>query len=157
MGNGIECRCSACGYTFLACYGIGYVFPSVYRETLEAAVNGEYGKEASEFFMNHPDGAINAASSVYVCLECDNLQWERNLALYTRMDKNDPEVGKDYVMPYDLKRYYKLYKSHTHRCERCGGKMKTLREKTIINLIGEHELHCPVCGGELDGDDVEWD
>lgn len=36
MGQGYECKCNKCGYSFGANLGVGFLFPMVYQKTVDA-------------------------------------------------------------------------------------------------------------------------
>ena len=45
MGNGFNWKCDDCGYTFKAFLGVGFMFPMVYRETVQDMKRGKFGKQ----------------------------------------------------------------------------------------------------------------
>ena len=53
MGQGYGCTCNKCGYSFSANLGVGFLFPIVYKETVDAMKKGEYGEQGKKFFDDH--------------------------------------------------------------------------------------------------------
>ena len=49
MGQGNEYRCTKCDYSFFANLGVGFGFPMVYREAMEAAKKVNLVKSSSYF------------------------------------------------------------------------------------------------------------
>ncbi len=162
MGSSCTKKCSKCGFEHVSSTGVGFRFPIVYVETLQKAKDGELGKELYEFFKDHPDGAINAAYVDLCCEACGYFSGDMDLTMYIP-NENKPEkirhgrwtVGSsfeetDYVSWWDLEKYYSEYAPYPHRCEKCGSKMRILKE-------GE-EMLCPECKIPLDTvAEILWD
>ena len=70
MGSGCTWQCRKCNYLFHVATGVGFLFPQVYKETLDKAKNGELGPELEIFFKEHKDGAIDASNTVLCCEDC---------------------------------------------------------------------------------------
>ncbi len=144
MGYGYEMSCPNCGEEFSFYLGIGFLFPTVYKETVQKAKKGELGEEIRDFFRNHKDGAIDAESVILCCKECGNLESGKDLTMYVPKDseKRDEQgfpgsEGSRCLMRQDLKEDYVRYAGYPHKCKKCGGKMKIYR--------GCKKLSCPKC------------
>lgn len=162
MGYGVRYTCPKCGFGFASSIGIGFLFPTVYQETLAKAKGGELGPEIKEFFEEHPDGAINAESVTLCCDECGNLVNGKDLGMYVPTkempvsNENScwsvaaPQRGISCVAKWDLDEYYEKYADYPHICEKCKGHMHIVKEsETLI---------CPKCKVHLEEiDAIKWD
>ena len=163
MGNGISFHCDKCGYKTVASYGIGFRFPTVYHEIVEAIKVGNYGQKWKELFEHTPGAAINAEMEFYVCAHCGSLANEPNLTMYAPNDPGiskthnesfsiaNPAVGREYVMLYELEKNYRRVKVFVHKCPECGKRMHKYKS-------GE-QLKCPECKtGTMEFDGMlNWD
>ena len=70
MGQGGTYKCNKCGYELNAWTGVGYIYPTVCKETTEQAKKGELGEELKKFFEEHPDGKINCEKVLVRCEDC---------------------------------------------------------------------------------------
>ena len=164
MGNGVGFRCGKCGYGFTAYLGVGFDFPEVYRETVSAVQEGEYGQEWKELFERTPGAAVDANRELYVCSACGGYREDLNLTLYGPKDPGvskvhdgrfsvaNPAEGAEYVAPWELGDEYRVVKVYRHMCA-CGNRMHRLRV--------DDRLKCPWCrDGWMEFDpsgDMNWD
>lgn len=168
MGRGYGFICSQCGNEYGYGIGVGFLFPMVYEETLKEVKKGKYGEEWKNLVKNTKNIAIDAEEHLYVCKKCGTWKTEEGLSLYTPKDKkalktknNDSRwaVGFDfsqasYVTSEELREYYKLLKSYTHRCPKCKARMHRATSEEAFNLP------CPKCGGKAKEDYLDiinWD
>lgn len=162
MGSGFSKKCPKCGFTFRAFNGVGFLFPKVYSETVQLAKSGELGREIQDFFRDHEDGAINAESVTLCCDRCGHLSNGKDLTMYVPKDNKPekiehgrwsvamPHRDANYATNWDLERYYEEYALYPHRCERCGGEVRILKD--------DEELLCPECKIPLETKNViMWD
>ncbi len=162
MGSGYKMICPKCGFDFYSSTGVGMMFPRVYAETVRKAKNGELGKEIQAFFMEHPDGAINAESVSLCCEKCGHLTNGRDLTMYVpkagkpnKLEHRSgstakPSDAERYKSRFELEDYYVEYKKYSHKCDKCGGSMRIMEE-------GE-EFVCPECKVPLErGLQIVWD
>ena len=115
MGTSIEMECNNCHFSFEAFLGIGFRFPQVYQDTINAAKEGKFGEIVQSFLLEHPDGALNCSMVLLQCTSCDELDKGRDLSMYIPKDKpaaHDgiwsvafPYKNASYVAPRDLKDY----------------------------------------------------
>ena len=116
MGHGHIFRCKKCGYELKPHLGVGFLFPKVYQETIEAAKEGQYGKMVQEFLEEHPDGALNCDEVLLQCIECGDLQTGKDLSMYVPKQRTEskesgrwsvafPFESATYVAPWDLEDY----------------------------------------------------
>ena len=148
MGQGGTYKCNKCGYELNAWTGVGYIYPTVCKETTEQAKKGELGEELKKFFEEHPDGKINCEKVLVRCEDCGEYDVVMNLSMYIPKEGKAPN---DAI--WDLDGYKKLA-SYKHTCTACGGKMKTVKE----NEEGFYDLTCPECGEALEmGERILWD
>ena len=167
MADGLRLKCSKCNKEYGVSWGIGFSFPTVYKNTLKAAKTGEYGPEWQELTTKTKYVAIDAESYVYLCEKCRNWSSDPGLSLYVPKDTEElknkynlESVGeleeRDYVMSYNLDEEYKILKRRIHKCKKCGGVMRKLKFKEV------YHLPCPECGGApLEGWEnvsfINWD
>ncbi|MBO4687502.1 MAG: hypothetical protein J5636_03235 [Clostridiales bacterium] len=145
MGNADLYVCKKCGYEFYAATGIGMLFPSLCKRTVDEIRAGKYREEWQKLLEEHADVKVNCESDFFVCEECGTPKTDLNLSMYlpVHLKKDIP-----YAMPADLKnpRKYKLLAEYTHRCDKCNG---------VCKLVDEQErstLKCPECTGEMQVD-----
>ena len=166
MGDGGEYRCPKCGYRFVANLGVGFMFPSVYAKIVAKMKKGELGEEAKQFFMDHPDGAVNAENVLAVCEECGSYEVVPELSLYIPKtgyvhkrhgrEDLDEEMARiiDYVTQWELEEHYDKIGQLEQRCRSCDGKLKILGGETYDC----QDLTCPCCGETMVMDGIMfWD
>lgn len=172
MGCGYDLHCKRCNYNFAVSFGVGFMFPEVYEETVQQAKRGELGAELKKFFTEHPDGAIDVSYALGVCQKCGELYAVKDLSMYLPKDDFSPAkrqsrwsiaapfTGVEYVSPMDLVEHYELFAKYPHKCK-CGGEMKIFTEDyfkkirysvdtdfpTLITEI--RDFDCPRCHGKL--------
>jgi len=162
MGSGCIKKCPKCNYEYNSSTGVGFLFPLVYVETVQKAKAGDFGKELQEFFKEHEDGAISVEKVDLCCEDCGHLSGDFDLTMYIPNEKEPEKTGHgrwtvgmsfedvDYVSPYDLDMFYKEYAKYPHRCEKCGGKMRIMKE--------DEQMICPKCKAPLEtSDELCWD
>ena len=165
MGQGSGYRCPKCGYRLDAMLGAGFAYPHVYEETVAKMKSGELGEEAKQFFVDHPDGAVNAENELAVCKECGRYDTVPALKLYVpkegyvhrpagRWSVAVPAKGVSFVAPWDLEDHYVKVGQLKQHCQSCGGTLKILSERTIARK----GLTCPCCGERLvEEEQMFWD
>lgn len=149
MGSGCKGKCPKCGFEFRSSTGVGFMYSSIYAETVQMAKSGELGDEICNFFREHENGAINAESVTLCCEKCGRLSNGKDLTMYVpkskKHEKNEhgrwsvakPSEEADYVFCTDLEEFYDEYAKYPHKCEECGGNMKIIKD--------DKELLCPKC------------
>lgn len=170
MGQGYGCTCNKCGYSFSANLGAGFLFPMVYKETVDAMKKGEYGEQGKKFFTEHPDGAIDCETVVARCKSCGEYGSVPNLTMYVPKKDYDPAKaapkgrwsvafpfeGADYVSWSDLETYYDVYEKYDHRCPECGGSAEIVED--FEKELDSGNLACTKCDGKLEVTDlIMWD
>lgn len=153
MGKGYAFKCKTCGHEYNVNIGIGFMYPQIFRETLEKIAAGEYGAEWKEAYDKNLYVAIDAATVLFKCNKCGNWEKGKDISLYA---PNHPELipTKQYgektveewgYVPYvtysDLVNEYHLIKPYQHKCKRCGEDMQPSNEVPEC-------LPCPNCGSE---------
>ena len=139
MGRLYHISCPDCGYDKILDLGVGMFFPIVYKKTMQEAQEGNYGEAYKNFFLAHPDGAINAERVIVKCTCCGDYDSVTDLSLYVPLG-NVPEKRKDIpwtlCLPLssegcrtgrDLAKYYKKVITFQHCCKNCGGREKIFR------------------------------
>lgn len=159
MGKIIGYKCQDCGYKFTAFLGVGFSFPAVYAETVEKMKSGKLGKDAQQFFKDHPDGSVNCENVLFQCDQCHKYFCDKDLSMYVpkggvtmppktgRWSVAMPFEGAEYITKEDLDKYFEPYKRFDHRCKECGGKLSFAADD-----ISEHiqmEIECPICHGRM--------
>jgi len=169
MGKVYKLYCDNCGYELEATLGVGFLFPRVYKETLDEARDGKLGDRIQTFLREHPDGAIDCSLVLAQCIYCGQYETVHDLTMYLpkkKLPTKDPNqrwsiampfCGADYVAPWDLREYYKAFATYPHTCKHCGGDMKLIPEKTFERR--RHSLKCPNCRSKLNEglDVILWD
>ena len=175
MGRGYSLQCRKCGYELSANLGVGFMFPLAFQEMTEAGKTGKLGEEVRQFLEEHPDGVLDCDTVILQCSECGALECGPDLTMYVPGEDTPPpssgnwsvgcpHEGSSYVAPWDLDRY-KLFGLYDHRCDKCKGKMKIIKEKEFEKLIcgadfDQHptKIHCPECREPLWLSDlIMWD
>ena len=175
MGTGYSLKCRKCGYGFSANLGVGFMYPRVYQQTMEAGREGKFGKEVKRFLEEHPDGVLDCSSVILQCTECGALGCGPDLSMYVPGEDSPapssgnwsvacPHEGIPCVAPWDLDEY-NLFGLYDHRCKRCRGKMKIIKEKELEQLIhgadfenSPMKIPCPKCRERLWLSEVSmWD
>lgn len=177
MGKGYELYCKKCRYEIYANLGVGFYFPRVYQQTMEAAREGKHGERIQKFLEEHPDGTLDVETALLQCEECGTLSRGPGLAMYVRnaeVPRKEKKIWSvaarfeetDYVSPMELKRdgTYQYY-DYGQICEKCGKPMKVFKQDNLIkdeNLSGENkgctEANCPECKEPLwIRDIIMWD
>ena len=139
MGNGLVMRCPKCGFEFSTSEGVGFLFPMVYKETIQKAKNGELGDELKGFFEKNPHGAINAESVTLCCDQCGALSIGKDLTMYIPKDSQDQDSAENrsYIFERELESDYREVMKYPHKCEKCGGDMHRVKWSEV--------LKCPDC------------
>lgn len=175
MGRGYSLKCRKCGYEFSANPGVGFMFPEVYQEMMKAGREGKLGKEVKRFLEEHPDGALDCDAVILQCTECGTLECAPDLTMYVPGENSPPPSSgnwsvsipckdAEYVAPWTLEKYT-LFGLYDHRCEKCMGKMRIIKEKEFENLAYDAvsngfptKIHCPKCKERLFvGEIMMWD
>ncbi len=163
MGYDIICTNPKCRYHTSLYSGSGFRYPDVYNEILQKAKDGLISDAHTQFFIEHPNGIVNAEDKIYECQECAHLFSEPSLDMYIPKEIEEdipseakwsiafPADGTDYVTSSEWSYHYKLFKRHPHFCPNCGGKAKVKRK---IERVTEK---CPLCGSTLQAVSMLWD
>jgi len=166
MGSGVVLSC-ACGTVYEVSLGIGMMFPSVYRETLEAAEKGQYGIEWQQLVSKTKYIAIDAERYLFYCEKCGFWEVQYGLSLY-KPKSVERLVKKQYgiktveewgYIPYatisDFEIDYVLLKEYKHNCPMCKHPMKKISSLSELNHI---KIRCKDCGNLLQIKDyIMWD
>lgn len=151
MGDGMYYKCKKCKHEYDIHLGIGMGYPRVYRRTVEAALNGEYGEEWQQLMNRKKYMDIKADYELYQC-SCGNWYVSQDLSIYEPKDeaiientqygiKNVKEWGYvPYVMWFEREQNYRFVKSFIHKCDKCGKRMHKVDEDK------SEALSCPKCG-----------
>ena len=164
MGSGFTLKCRKCGYEVSGNLGVGFLFPKVHLETMEAARAGEYGETIRQFLEDHPDGVLNTENVFLQCTGCGELAFGQDLSMYVRnkdVKRKEhgrwsvaiPFEGSDYVSPMELDRENTYeFVAWGNVCAKCGKPMKPISEDNLLckknsyGEIGEQTvLDCPKC------------
>ena len=145
MGTGKVFKFRKCGTEYNIMTGVGFAFPSIYRETIEDIKTGKYGEELRDLFENDPGLAVDCETDLYVC-ECGNWTTEINLDVYEPLNEDVKEryARYMYVTRDELKKDFKLVRHHELICDKCGKKMKRIKHPE--SYAERYGLTCPECG-----------
>lgn len=155
MGSGFEFKCCNCGNEYYVNLGIGFLYPRVYKETVEKIEDGEYGPDLKETFESVKYAAIDASKVLFKCPDCGNWEVDIDLSIYAPNDvetvkalkfgeKTVQELGGiPYAMSHMLEEDFHLLKEYKHSCKKCGAEMLKFDESKNCSI-----LPCPKCGKE---------
>ena len=114
MGIELTCVCEKCGYEFEADVGVGFLYPKVYVETIDAMKEGRFGQQGKEFLEAFPNGAISCENIVVQCNDCKNL-WlfqnyrymflKKDMILQSQIEKT---VGHQDFLEMIMNMYHRL-------------------------------------------------
>ena len=151
MGEVYKLYCDNCGYELEATLGVGFLFPRVYKETLDEARDGKLGDKIQTFLREHPDGAIDCSLVLAQCIYCGQYETVHDLTMYLPK-KNAPAN----ILPWELRKYCKAFAAYPHTCKHCGGDMKLISERTFVRRMSN--LKCPKCRSKFDEPSIiMWD
>ena len=152
-------KCSKCDYQISISLGVGFLFPRVYKETVERAKSGEFGETIRDFLNTFPEGRIDAEPALYICQECGNMEVLPELSMYLpkgelpERDNNIlwsvvfPFKGESYVTHMDLENDYDIFEEYKHKCSKCQRNYTLiLKEEILSNGL----IKCPRCKVDLD-------
>ena len=154
MGIGYRFTCSVCGLQYHISFGLGFLFPQVYRDTVTEILEGLYGDTWKNTWIKYEGNiAVNAENYLFQCDQCGNWHQKKDMSLYRKKIKLKPvdksewfyrrkESEKDFVTERDLKKDYYLIERYVHKCEKCGEEMTRIDAKTYDGI----EMSCPMCG-----------
>ena len=161
MGYGYELICKKCGYTKVILLGIGFSYPMVCADTLEAMKKGEYGEGFMEDANKTEHAAVHQERVLLVCDKCGNWRLDETIDLcapigeYKAREERfcvavDYPNDVPYVMSHDIGRSYKIIRSKKHLCGKCRHDLHPMKKKD--------RLACPECGERLTiGAGIDWD
>ena len=167
MGTGYELTCNNCGNCYQVTLGVGFAFPRIYENLIEAIEAGRFGEEWRELAAQTDQFGIDAEDHLYRCDECGYWECAPSLSIYAPKDiekvlntqygeKTVRERGRvPYVTSEDLKADYKLIKERVHVCRRCGNDMHMISSRGLFRAV----LKCPDCGSRLEWNKAKflWD
>lgn len=163
MGYVLKCSNDCCEYERMLFAGVGIGFPETYNELMKDAKAGKISEAHTEFLKENPEGALNAEVRIYQCSKCGHIYTDYDLSMYVRREDYGeippkgrwsvafPAEGVQYVAPYELSEFYRLYKEFPHHCPDCGGKA------VVLDVVDQVSEKCPECGSELTVDTLLWD
>lgn len=142
--------CTKCGFTQTMFLKNGCIFPQIYQWAVETIRLGKRGKEWKELLENTPNAAVNVGKHIYICDECGYFLVRQDLSIHVPLDPNTskihtepysedyPALGMEYVLPMEIRYWYRLVKEYTHYCPECKSPLHKYRGTDI--------LKCPECG-----------
>lgn len=161
MGTGYGCTCNKCGYSYHANLGVGFMFPIVYKETVEAMKKGDYGVQGKKFFEEHPDGAIACETVIARCTECGECGQVSDLTMYVPKKNIHPNAkkhgrwsvampfeGAEYFTSWELDEEFDVYEKYDHRCPKCNGRAEIIED--FENKLESGKLGCTKCDGTME-------
>lgn len=135
MGAGYGYFCEKCGKDFFVSWGIGFLYPMVYKKILEDIKSGKYGEEMKAAALSNSDVAVDAESHLYVC-SCGC--WENDYGLSLYVPKEGARIDSPFVSPYSQQDIFQILYKYDHQCPECG--------ETMIEADGKKSgLQCPEC------------
>lgn len=146
MGYIYSLCCKKCRYKLDIMFGVGRMYPKVYEQTRNAALNGELGSEIQKFLLDNPDGRISVSRVLGKCGSCGQYEVVPDLTMYLP-DKNIPARKSWYLPEWQLGEYYKVFAKYPHKCRKCGGAQEIFTDKDLEERA--EELKCPSCNAEM--------
>lgn len=135
MGAGSGYFCEKCGKEFSVSWGLGFLYPMVYKELLEDIKSGKYGEEMKAAALSNNDVAVDAEWHLYLC-SCG--YWENAYGLSLFVPKKGARIDSPFVSPYTQRDIFQILYEYNHQCPERG--------ETMIEADGEKSgLRCPVC------------
>lgn len=165
MGIELTCICEKCGYEFEADVGVGFLYPKVYVETIDAMKEGRFGQQGKEFLEAFPNGAISCENIVVQCNDCKKLMVVPELSLYVPKEGYDFTKSNrkkrwssgfsgndyEYVSPIELNDHYQLFEEYDHRCLYCNGHTSVVPGFTeCMDKSIDKRVSCPECGSMIE-------
>lgn len=168
MGIQYRVHCPNCTYEKCIDFGFGFLYPDLYRETIQKMREGSLGTEAQEFILQYPYGGVDCEYVALRCEQCKRLDSDLDLSMYipkgNYVSEEKRENGRytqamldpkeDYKMPCELQVHFELFRKYDHRCKFCNGKMQIMKEPQFL----QEEITCPECGSKLEKvPSMDWD
>ncbi|MBR0146863.1 MAG: hypothetical protein IJM25_09400 [Eubacterium sp.] len=165
MGDGRSFKCSKCGNSYSARWGIGYLYPVTHSEEIQKIKDGEYGQEWKDLYHSAEHVEVDTEDHVYLCGKCGCWTVEPGLSLYVPNYADEPLTeqqdvqadeklqGDDWSFPDNLVGC-RVLRERVHKCTACGEVMHVATKEEI------QHLRCPECGGDPEdgtGDRILWD
>lgn len=169
MGRGYGCTCSKCGFHIECNFGVGFLFPKVYAETIDKAKNGEFGTKYQSFFLENKDVALDCENVMLQCKDCG--QYDEGMDLSAYMKKPEYQIkkagiwsasfpfeGASYETDRELKEGYIKKMDFPHKCKKCKGAMRIISGEEFNMFLDNQEITCPKCKIPLELTDIiSWD
>ena len=170
MGYGVGVKCKCQNKELML--GVGMMYPSVYKETMDDIRSGKYGVEMRDLVKSGRYITVDAERYMYHCDKCGWVEDFTALDLYeprdvekvkkrvaNRWSAGDKEINQTVEELGELPYFtsdddeYVLLKEYKHACPRCGNVMKRIGEEELFRKT------CPTCGEKYKegGDIIMWD
>jgi len=144
MGKAITFQCKNCGHKLKFYFGISAQYPEKYQEILNDALIGNLGAELQKFLIENPTGAIDISRVMANCESCGKFEMVRDLTMY--LPKENFMQEKNYPLPFEFEKNYKIFAKYAHKCSYCGEDVEIITEKNFSPKI---KLQCPNCDSEM--------
>lgn len=134
MGLCYKFNCKKCNYKLNVALGVG-AFSTLrdYEKNIQAAINGELGKEIQKFLEENLGGEIGYVNVLKKCVKCGQYEIVQDLTMYLH-DK-------------------KFFAKYPHRCKYCGGDVEIIDEDCFYENY-RYSMKCPICHSKLVEDEM---
>lgn len=139
--NGIVYKCSHCQKEQEMNFEQEDDFPKVYDSIVKKIKKGAYGEEWKGYWENTEKIATDISKQLYVCRKCHSWRIEPSLSLFIPLYKGNRQKTA-HVTSQQLKQSYRCIHTYTHRCNKCGIRMRIVKKNMPI-------LTCLECGHEM--------
>ena len=169
MGTGSSFVCEKCGCKYSVLTGVGFLQPTVYKETVQKIKAGKYGEDIKDIFLKTKYAAVGTEKDLFVC-KCGYWTTDMNMDIYAPIDPDKlkeleygPHIDEDseevtFAMREGLIKCFSVVRHWVHKCDRCGKEMKRIRDPE--NYAKRYGLNCPKCGTKNKSDHlgrIMWD
>ena len=139
MGTGFKIKCKKCGYEREFSLGVGFLYPQVYKQTIEEINEGKFGEEYKELMQKHPDSEVDISTYIYYCPKYYKYILDQDNSLYKPTDN---------FYEYDTLYQWK------HICPKCGKEMIKMNDEEFLLNLEKEMFHCENCGATLNLEDT---
>ncbi len=143
MGTIYKFHCEKCGYVLETNLGFDiFEVVELYKKTLTAGRNGEFGEEVQKFLLENPDGEIDCKNILKKCTVCGKYETIQDLTMSLPKKDIFGRKGRE------------IFKKYPHKCKHCGGKVEILTESDIFEK--KCNMNCPYCHIEMIEDERKY-
>lgn len=145
MGLAFTFRCKDCGHNLKFYFGTGAMYPEKYQEIINDALIGKLGAQIQKFLIENPSGVIDISRVLANCENCGHHEMVRDLTMY--LPKENFSQEKNYPLPFEFDKKYKVFEKYRHECNYCGEPVEVVTAENFFDR--KIILRCPNCDSEM--------